>query len=275
MIHLAYPFGTPETEAPLLGLRGDPEAIFPALREMGYCAIEPFVRDPKRFDTALFARQVRRFGLEVAAVGTGPVVSDDRLTFTAPDEEIRVAAIRRAMDMVEFASLFGCQVNIGKLRGEIRKECPEESWNRMREGFEQVCVHARRCGVLVTLEPQNRSVINNLNTTREGIAFVREMNLPNLMLMADIYHMHLEDQSLAVGLIEASKWLRHIHFADSNRRAPGRGSLHFAEIVRILKALCYDRFVTFEIAQGTDGLREARFAADHLRFIDAQTDEGS
>lgn len=273
MIQLAYPFGTSETEAPLLGLRGDPETVFPALREMGYRAIEPFVRDPNRFDTALFSRQVRKFGLEVAAVGTGPVVSDDRLTFTAPEEEIRVAAIRRAMDMVEFASLFGCQVNIGKLRGEIRKECPEESWKQMREGFVQVCAHALRYGVLITLEPQNRSIINNLNTTREGIAFVRGMDLENLMLIADIYHMHLEDPSLAAGLIEAAPYLRHVHFADSNRRAPGRGSLNFAEIIRILKALRYDRFVTFEIAQGTDGLAEARFAADHLRFIDAQTVE--
>ena len=272
MIRWAFPFGTPETEAPLLGLRGDPEALFPALREMGYSAIEPFVRDPKRLDTAAFSRQVRKFGLEVAAVGTGPVVADDRLTFTASEEGVRAEAIRRAKDVVEFAALFGCQVNIGKLRGEIRKECPDECRNWIREGFAQVCAHADPYGVLITLEPQNRTVINNLNTTREGLAFVREMNLPNLMLMVDIYHMNLEDPSITAGLIEASGVLRHVHFADSNRRAPGRGNLNFAEIVRVLKALGYDRFVSVEIAQATDGLDEARFAADYLRFIDVCTE---
>ncbi len=90
---------------------------------------------------------------------------------------------------MEFAALFGCQVNIGKLRGEIRKECPDECRNWIREGFARVCAHADPYGVLITLEPQNRTVINSLNTTREGLAFVREMNLPNLMLMVDIYHM--------------------------------------------------------------------------------------
>jgi sugar phosphate isomerase/epimerase len=264
---LAYPFGTPETAAPLLGYRGDPDHVFPLLKDLGYTALEPFVRDPKLFDTRLLQKKAAIYGLEIAAIGTGPVVSDDKLTFTAKDEQVRAEAIRRAKEMAELASLFGCQVNVGKLRGDIDKGQPETSWAWMEEGFRQLCEHADPYGVPITLEPQNKMIINNLNSTQEALAFINRLQIPNLRLMLDVFHMNLEDQSLAASFIEAGDQLVHIHFADSNRLSPGKGNLNFKEIIRILKALKYDRCITLEVSQLPDSFTAAKTGADYLKFI--------
>jgi len=272
-VKIAYPFGTPETQSPILGCRGKPEKVFPLLKELGYSGIELFVRNPKDFDASILTRQILQFGLEVVAVGTGPVVSDDGLTFSSGNARVRRDALERGKQIIEFASRFGCQVNVGKMRGDIDPAKPEHSWTWIRGGFLRMCEHAEKYHIPVTLEPQNRMVINNLNRTREALTFIREINLPNLMLMLDVYHMNLEDPSIAAAFIEARDLLHHVHFADSNRRAPGRGNLNFLEIGRVLKALNYSKWITVEINQASDSYREAKFAADYLNWIASKATE--
>ncbi|MFP3121864.1 sugar phosphate isomerase/epimerase [Ectobacillus funiculus] len=267
---LAYPFLTKETESPLLGFRGNEEEIFPMLKELGYYGIELLVRDPKKLDTSLFDKLTHKFGLEVAAIGTGPVVSDDQLTFTAKDIDKRVGAVKRAKEIVEFASLFGCPVNIGKLRGDIDKDQPEQSWLWLRQGFEQVCEHAEKYGINIALEPQNKKVINNLNSTQQGLTFIQEMNIINLMLMLDVYHMNVEDKSIETSFIEANGHFIYIHIADSNRQAPGKGDLNFNQIINTLKIIGYKGFITPEIMQGSNNYEEAKAAIDYLTLINAE-----
>ena len=116
---LAYPVGTPEVRGKILGYTGPIERVCAELRELGYAGIEPFVCNPEAFDAEGWSDAVKRSGLAVAAVGTGPVVLDDRLTFTDADETVRRAAVARAKLIVRFAARFGAQVNIGKLRGDL------------------------------------------------------------------------------------------------------------------------------------------------------------
>jgi len=139
---LAYPIATPEVRSPILGVQGDPEHTLPALRDAGYEGVEPFVADPTKFDVEVWARLVERNGLQIAAIGTGPVVSDDKLTFTHCNESVRRAALARAKDVVRLAARLGAQVNIGKLRGEILPEREAETRCWMRVAFTEMCEFA-------------------------------------------------------------------------------------------------------------------------------------
>jgi len=117
------------------------------------------------------------------------------------------------------------------------------------------------------VEPQNRSVINNLNGTRETLAWLEARQIPNLFLMLDVYHMDLEGESIVDGLREGWDWCVHVHFADTDRRVPGRGKLDFAGIIRVLKELRYDRYVTVEINQQPDSLSAAKAAHEYLTSL--------
>ena len=261
---LAYPVATPEVRAAILGIKGPPAEVFPALITLGYSAIEPFVGDPAAFDTEAWASAVGRSGLTVAAVGTGPVVFDHKLTFTDPDAAVRRAAIVRAQAVVQFAARLGSQVNIGKLRGDLVPGGEARSRDFMRAAFTEVCATAADLGVVVTLEPQNRTIINNLNTTAESLAWLRDLALPNLKLMLDVFHMHHEGEDLAASFTAARDQLLHIHYADTERRVPGDGLLDFPAITAQLRALGYTRCVTVEIKQAPTSLDAARRSAGFL-----------
>jgi sugar phosphate isomerase/epimerase len=262
---LAYPIATPEVRSPILGIEGDPDETLPALRDAGYDGIEPFVANPAKFPIEAWARAVERAGLEFAAVGTGPVVSDDKLTFTDRDESVRRAAIARAKDVVRFAARLGAQVNIGKLRGELPPGSEAEARGWMRAAFSELCEFSATQDVNITLEPQNRTVINNLNTTGDALAWLRDLALPNLRLMLDVFHMDYEGEAVARGFAEARDVLYHVHYADTERRVPGDGRLPFATFTDALRAIGYDRFITVEIKQEPNALTAARRSAAYLR----------
>ncbi|MGG0453873.1 sugar phosphate isomerase/epimerase family protein [Priestia megaterium] len=267
---LAYPFLTEETEKKLLGFKGNMEEVFPTLKDLGYIGIEPLVRNPRKINTSLFTKLVDKYNLEIAAIGTGPIVSDDQLTFTSNSANKRKAAVDRAKEVVEFASLFDCPINIGKLRGDIHKDQPEQSWLWLREGIEQICEHADKYKIKVALEPQNRKVINNLNTTQEALTFIQKINMSNLKLMLDIYHMYIEDLSIEESLIAAKDYFIYIHIADHNRKTPGKGTLDFNKIFQILKELNYEGFITPEILQELSSYEEAKSAFNYLSIINLE-----
>ena len=264
---LAYVYGTEDTIAPVLGAKGNPDRIFPLLKECGYQAIEPFVRDPNSMNLLAFEKAVNRFGLEVAAIGTGPVVSDDALTFTDRDPTIRKAAVQRVKDIVNFSLLFGAPINIGKMRGDIDVNQPHQSWKWMRECLLDVCEYAYKNGINILIEPQNKKNINNLNTTLEAIDFIEISGIPNLYLMLDIFHMSFEDHAISSKLKKSKDKLLHIHMADSNRWAPGKGEFDFVTVLETLKLIEYDHYLSMEVGYEKDRYEEAKMSARFLANI--------
>ena len=264
-IKFAYTVNTPDTRAKALAWSGDMEAIFTKLRGMGYDGVELFVREPAELNPESFRRMLANAGLTVAAVGTGQVLAEDKLFFTHEDPALRAQAVERVKTAIEFAAALNSQVNIGKIRGDISKNPDQPKWQE--DAFRQLEEHARRLNVMITLEPQHRFGCDNLNSTQQALAWLKAMNLPNLKLMLDVFHMQIEDASIPASLIEARDMAIHVHFADTNRGAPGTGSIDFHQILRMAKALEYDRFVSMEIAQTPDSETAARHAIQYVRAL--------
>ena len=63
------------------------------------------------------------------------------------------------------------------------------------------------------------------------------MGASNLGLLVDTFHMNIEEVSIYDSIVQAINYITHVHFADSNRWAPGCGLLDFAKIVQALKKI--------------------------------------
>ena len=93
-------------------------------------------------------------------------------------------------------------------------------------------------GVTIAIEPLRRAESNVFNSVRETAAFIRERQLPEAKLLADIYHMMEEDEPLDA-IDECADLRVHTHAADSGRGAPGTGSYPLAEFFRRLRVNGY------------------------------------
>jgi sugar phosphate isomerase/epimerase len=254
-IRIAYVVATPELhfDDSVTACQGDVEKIFQRLQALGYDGAELMLRDPDSIEKGLFERLSRYYGIEIPALCTGEVFGQDRLSFMDPDAEVRAEAIRRTKSIIDFASVFSAQVNIGRLRGRLSREIPHErSIGWMYDAFETISEYAETRGVTLTLEPIPRVEWNNLFTIGDGIHVVQKMGRKNFRLMADVYAMNIEEKSFSDSLRLARPYLAHIHISDSNRLAPGGGNLDFASITKAIQAIDYRGYVSAELIQQPD-----------------------
>ncbi len=128
---------------------------------------------------------------------------------------------------------------------------PEEDRAVLTEMLGALGTHAASRGVLVFLEPLNRYEDHMINTLAQGAELCRAVGLPQVRLMADLFHMNIEEADLAGSLRDAAEFVAHVHLADSHRLEPGTGHTDFASAFRALDDIGFDGF----------GAMECRFAA--------------
>ncbi len=105
---------------------------------------------------------------------------------------------------------------------------------------------AEDVGAYVLLEPLNRYETHFLNRLEQATSIIEEVGSKGVALMADFFHMNIEEASIAEALRRALKHLRHLHLADSNRWLPGFGHTDFREPFRVLKEGGYAHYMALE-----------------------------
>jgi sugar phosphate isomerase/epimerase len=107
--------------------------------------------------------------------------------------------------------------------------------------------YALEKNVFLAIEALNRYETNFINTLKEAKHFADKTNCPNIKIMGDTFHMNIEEISIPQAIEETDENLIHLHFADSNRLAPGEGHIDFKSIIHTLKNKIYKGFCSFEV----------------------------
>ncbi|MBO0995334.1 sugar phosphate isomerase/epimerase family protein [Bacillus sp. SD088] len=126
------------------------------------------------------------------------------------------------------------------------------------QGYEQIKQFLCRCesyaakyGITIAIEPLNKLESNIINTVEEAISLAEEVNLPHIKVLADSYHMDLENESFTI-LKRAIKdeWLSHVHISDRERRFPGelegKEAMNFSRFFLILQEENYKGLISSE-----------------------------
>ena len=114
------------------------------------------------------------------------------------------------------------------------------------EGVRGIADFARELGIKLCLEVLNRFENHVLNTAAEGVAFVKEVDKPNVKLMLDTFHMNIEEDSIGGAIRTAGPLLGHLHTGECNRRVPGKGRTPWREIGEALRDIDYDGTIVME-----------------------------
>ena len=106
--------------------------------------------------------------------------------------------------------------------------------------------YAQSQGIRLAVEAINRYETYLVNTLSKALAFVREVNHPAVGIMADMFHMSLEENNIGASLRMIAPYLMHVHIADNTREAAGLGSTDFKEMFYVLKDIGYEGPITME-----------------------------
>ena len=101
-------------------------------------------------------------------------------------------------------------------------------------------------GITLGMEVLNRFEGYLLNTSEEAVAYVCDVDEPNVKVMLDTFHMNIEEDNIGNAIREAGALLRHLHVGEGNRKIPGQGSLPWADIGKALRDIGFNGGVVME-----------------------------
>jgi sugar phosphate isomerase/epimerase len=128
----------------------------------------------------------------------------------------------------------------------------------------QMAPIAKKYGVTVVLEPLNSQECNFVNSVAEGGEIVKAVNHPNFRLLADIYHMKMDNES-PENIVKYGKLIKHVHIAEKQDRAvPGTYNEDFGPYFDALRKTGYKGRISIE-AQWKDLPAQAPIAIETIK----------
>lgn len=107
------------------------------------------------------------------------------------------------------------------------------------DGLGELGRHAAAEGVRILLEPLNRYEDHMVNRLEQAVELVEATGLDSVGVVADSYHMNIEESDPAAALVAASGRLAHVQVSDSNRLEPGAGHLDWPAFLGALERIGY------------------------------------
>jgi sugar phosphate isomerase/epimerase len=260
----------PETASPLAFVvyRDQLEKIMEKVSRLGYDGVELALRDSSEIDVGRVREALDKYGLEIPVISSGRVFAEGKVWFTHPDKLVRREAVETMKGLVRLAVQLGSKVNVGRVRGFIGDgESREIAEARFIECMRECADLASELNVEMLIEPVNRYETNYINSVSDALTVLDNLAHPNVTVMPDVFHMNIEDASITAILKQAGARVGYVHFADSNRYAPGQGHLDFTEIVSTLNEIGYNWYVTAEILPYPDPDTAAANAIGFIRRI--------
>jgi len=115
------------------------------------------------------------------------------------------------------------------------------------ESMTIVAEYAKTVNVNLCIEAWDRFDTYLITNLAGAKALAQKINMPNVGVMLDTFHMNIEEKDMAGAVHEAGNMLFHFHVGDSNRAAPGMGHIDFKPIMQALKDIQYKRYITMEL----------------------------
>ena len=233
--------------------------------KLGFAAVEVFPPSAATLDSAALKKLLHEHGLKLATLGTGGGWLRQKLTLTAANTQVREKARKFIAEMIEVAAPFGSAVILGSMQGRAEGEVNRsEALNYLGEALSELADHAAKNKVTLLYEHLNRYETNLLNRVEDVVPFVKPFS-GKVKILADLFHMSIEEASIANAIRAGGELIGHVHLADSNRRPAGMGHTDFKEIFAALREIGYAGYVSAEALPYPDSDAAARQTINAFR----------
>lgn len=212
-----------------------PDAIR-AAKKAGFVAVE--CHWPYQYSTQEIAAALQETGLPMLGLNTarGNVAAGDNGLAAIPGRE---AEAREAIDQaIEYAAALGV-ANVHVMAGNASGE---DAHRTFLSNLDYASKQAAKSNITILIEPLNRydAAEYFLKTSVQAIAIIKELQVENLKLMFDCYHLQIMEGDISRRLETSLPYIGHIQIAAVPDRAePDHGELNYQHVLGLLDSLGY------------------------------------
>lgn len=233
---------------------------------LGFDGIEIFAPSGHHVDRAELGALLRLHDLRLAAVGTGAGMIVHGHSLCDSDTRARQQACKFVKEIVDFGAEFDAPAIIGSMQGLAgNAQSREDALARLAESLGLLADYAGGLGQGLLFEPLNRYETDLVRTVTEGTALLSDVGAGNLQLLADLFHMNIEEADIGEAIRSAGDSIGHVHFVDSNRRAAGFGHMLHGPVARQLIAAGFQGYASAEAFPLPDSQAAAEMTIQSFR----------
>jgi hydroxypyruvate isomerase len=126
----------------------------------------------------------------------------------------------------------------------------EQQYASLTEGLKRAADLVTEAKRTLLIEPLNSLVDHPgcfLTSNVDGLKLVKEMNLPHLRLLFDIYHEQIQRGNITRTLTEAAPYVAVFHVADNpGRNDPGTGEINYPNVYQAIRKTGYAGYIGME-----------------------------
>jgi D-psicose/D-tagatose/L-ribulose 3-epimerase len=217
-------------------------------KALGFDAVEIIPFDPAHFPAAKVKKAADDLGL---IINTGYGMPPECNTIS-PDPAVRKAGVELSRKLIDLSAEAGARVfggviycGWGYLTGTMRTA---DEWKWGIESTRAIADYAQHNapGLVMGIETLNRFESHFLNTVDDALRFIREVDMPNVKIHADTFHLIREENDMVAAIEQCGPELGYFHACENQRGIPGTGMVPWPEIFRALKRINYQGCMTIE-----------------------------
>jgi sugar phosphate isomerase/epimerase len=122
-----------------------------------------------------------------------------------------------------------------------------------------------QANIRIALEPLGPQEGDFLNTADEARMLKAHLPSPAFGLHLDVKAMSTEPEPITTVIRKHADWMIHFHANDPNRRGPGMGEVDFVPIIKTLREVGYDGWVSVEVFDYEPGAE--RLASESIQTL--------
>jgi sugar phosphate isomerase/epimerase len=130
---------------------------------------------------------------------------------------------------------------------------------------QEMAPSAESAGVYLLLEPLNRYETHLINRLEQAQEIIERAGHPSVKIMADFFHMGIEERDTPAAIRAAGSLIGHVHLADNTRELPGFGGTDFQAGFAALKEVGFDGYMALECKVPGDPHVELPKAVEFLK----------
>jgi D-psicose/D-tagatose/L-ribulose 3-epimerase len=220
--------------------------LLPRIKEHGFDGVEIPLFDPAGFPATEIRAGLSAHGLECTVCS---IIPEGR-SLISDDAEVRRRTRQHLHDTIEAAAEVGARLvdgplycPVGYLPGRRRTR---DEWTWAVEGYQSVTDTLDACNVTLAIEPLNRFETYFLNTAADAAALSEDVDHPRVGVAFDTFHANIEEKDLVDACRLIGRHLKHVQISENDRGTPGSGHTDWTGVLRALRALGYDDWLTIE-----------------------------
>jgi D-psicose/D-tagatose/L-ribulose 3-epimerase len=221
-------------------------SLLPRIKQHGFDGVEVPMFDPAGFRAADIRAGMAANGLECTVCS---IVPEGR-SLISEDADVRRRSRQHLRDAIQATAEAGAGLIDGPLYSPVgylpgRRRTRDE-WKWAVESYQSVTEMLDACDVTLAIEPLNRFETYFLNTAADAAALCQEVAHPRVGVAFDTFHANIEEKDLGGACRLLGRHLKHVQISENDRGTPGSGHIPWTNLLRALRDIGYDRWLTIE-----------------------------